>query len=278
MKNMLILLMSFFSVILIAEPVTVVSLSPALTDAVVLIGGVKQLAGKSSACNAPGTKEIPVAGDMGRPDVEKIIRLKPDHVISDTRHPGGRWQLLKDAGIKTIFLPGEKIADFPANLRKLGKLLGLEKQSETAAGEFEAEIAQLQKSVPAKKVRALIVFAVSPVVSCSKKSFIDEALNLAGVENLCADGRRAYFVVPSEYILRQMPEVIISAGVPETAVKSFFERKEFRYLPAVKKNRIIFIDPDKFCRAGMVLPQAIKALRQEIQRIVSPGAAVLPSR
>ena len=160
----------------------------------------------------------------------------------------------------------------------MGKLLKLENQSETAAGEFEAEITQLQKSVPEKKVKALIVFAVSPVVSCSKKSFIDEALNLAGVENLCADGRRAYFVVPSEYILRQMPEVIISAGVPETAVRSFFERKEFRYLPAVKKNRIIFIDPDKFCRAGMVLPQAIKALRQEIQRIVSPGAAVLPSR
>ena len=147
MKNMLILLMIFFSVILIAEPVKVVSLSPALTDAVVLIGGVKQLAGKSSACNTPGTEAVTIAGDMGRPDVEKIIRLKPDYLISDTRHPGGRWQLLKDAGIKLIFLPGEKIADFPANLRKLGKLLGLEKQSEISAQDFETQIAQLKKSV-----------------------------------------------------------------------------------------------------------------------------------
>lgn len=279
MKPGFILCISFSLAILTAAPVRVVSLSPALTDAVVLIGGVKQLAGKSSACSAPETKNIPVAGNMGYPDVEKIIRLNVDYVISDTRHPGGRWQLLELAGIKTVFLPGEKLADFPDNLRKLGKLLKLEKQSGIAAENFETQIAQLRQSIPKDKVRALIVFAVAPAVSCSKKSFIDEALNLAGVENVCADGKRAYFVVPSEYILRQMPEVIISAGVPEKAVKDFFARQEFRHLPAVKNNRIIFIDPDKFCRAGKALPQAIKALRQEIfQQMVSPGAAVLPSK
>lgn len=269
----------FCFAVLSAQAVKVVSLSPALTDAVILLGGVKQLAGRSSACNAPGSENILVAGNMGNPDVEKIIRLKPDYVISDTRHPGGRWQLLSLAGIKTVFLPGEKLSDFPDNLRKLGKLLALEESGRIAANNFETQIAQLRQSVPKAKVRALIVFAVAPAVSCSKKSFIDEALNLAGVENICADGKRSYFVVPSEYILRQMPEVIISAGVPEAAVKSFFERQEFRHIPAVKKDRIIFIDPDKFCRAGKALPQAIKALRQEIdQRMVSPGAAVLPSK
>ena len=279
MKPSFIFCILFNLAVLIAAPVRVVSLSPALTDAVVLIGGVKQLAGRSSACNAPETENIPVAGNMGTPDVEKIIRLKPDYVISDTRHPGGRWQLLSLAGIKTVFLPGEKLSDFPDNLRKLGKLLALEESGRIAANNFETQIAQLRQSVPKDKVRALIVFAVAPAVSCSKKSFIDEALNLAGVKNICADGKRSYFVVPSEYILRQMPEVIISAGVPEAAVKSFFERQEFRHIPAVKKDRIIFIDPDKFCRAGKALPQAIKALRQEIdQRMVSPGAALLLSK
>ena len=279
MKKFFILTILSASLILTAKPVKVVSLSPALTDAVVLLGGVKQLIGRSSACNAPGTKNIPVSGNMGNPDVEKIIRLKPDYVISDTRHPDGRWQLLELAGIKTVFLPGEKLSDFPDNLRKLGKLLEMEEQSRIAAENFETQITQLRQSVPKKKIRALAVFAVAPVVSCSKKSFIDEALNLAGVENICADGKRSYFVVPSEYILRKMPEIIISAGVPEEAVKRFFERKEFRHIPAVKNNRIIFIDPDKFCRAGKDLPQAIKLLRQEIfQRMVSPGAAVLPSK
>ena len=264
MKRFLVFALLAASAVLQAGAVKVVSLSPALTDAVVLIGGVKQLAGRSSACNAPGTENIPVTGNMGQPEAEKVIRLKPELVISDTRHPGGQWQHLERAGLKVSFFPGEKIADFPANLRKLGKMLKREAQSEAVAADFEAEISRLQKTIPAKKVRALIVFAVAPVVSCSKTSFIDEALTLAGVENICRDGKRSYFVVPSEYILRRMPEVIIAAGVPEAAVKGFFERKEFRHLPAVVKRRIIFIDPDKFCRAGRELPQAIEALRQKL--------------
>ena len=137
MKPSFIFCILFNLAVLIAAPVRVVSLSPALTDAVILIGGVKQLAGKSSACNAPETENIPVAGNMGNPDVEKIIRLKPDYVISDTRHPGGRWQLLSLAGIKTVFLPGEKLSDFPDNLRKLGKLLALEESGGIAAKNFE---------------------------------------------------------------------------------------------------------------------------------------------
>ena len=108
MKHILIAALLLFSAALTAKQVKIVSLSPTLTDAVVLIGGISQLAGRSSACNAPGTENIPVAGNMGNPDAEKIIRLKPDYVISDTRHPGGRWQLLELAGIKMIFLPGSE--------------------------------------------------------------------------------------------------------------------------------------------------------------------------
>ena len=278
MKRVFSIIIVLFFAVLSAGQLKVVSLSPALSDAVVLIGGKGALAGRSSACDAVEISAVPIAGSMGRPAVEQVIKLRPDAVISDSCYPGNHWQVLERAGVKVIFLPGEKISDFPANLRMLGKMLKLEKNAARAAQSFEQEIEELQKSLPAKRVRALIVFAVSPVISCSEKSFINEALLLAGVQNICAEGKRAYFTVSSEYILRREPEVIISAGVPEAAVKSFFSRPEFRHIEAVKRQRIIAIDPDKFCRAGKNLPQAIKALRQEIQRLYSPGKTVLPSR
>ncbi|MBO5822356.1 MAG: ABC transporter substrate-binding protein [Lentisphaeria bacterium] len=278
MKTLFFAMILFFSAALSAAPVKLVSLSPAVSDAIVLIGGKAALAGRSSACNAPEISAVPIAGVMGRPEVERVIKLQPDFVVSDTMYPGNHWQVLERAKIKVIFLPGEKISDFPANLRYLGKLLKLEKSAQTAAENFEQQIAALKKNPPARQVQALIIFGVSPAISCSKKSFITEALTLAGVQNICADGKRAYFAVSSEYILRHNPELIISAGVPEAAVKSFFARAEFRHLKAVKQRRIISIDPDRFCRAGKNLPQAINALRQQIQQIYSPGAADLPSR
>ena len=260
-----------------AQP-RVVSLSPAISDALVLIGGEKYLCGRSRACNAPGIEEVPTAGNMGDPAVEKIIKLKPDYVISDTRNPNGKWQVLERAKIKQIFLPGNKISDFPSNLRFLGRLLNLEANAEKAAAEFERQIAVLQSDIPEHRQKTLIIFSVAPVISCSEKSFVHEALTLAGGKNICAGGRRSYSTVGAEYIIRSNPEVIVAAGVPEEAVKKYFSRPEFRTLTAVKKNRIVFIDPDKFCRAGANLPQAIKALRQKLQQSDSPGATVLPSR
>lgn len=278
MKLLFSVMMLFCFAALAAKPVKVVSLAPAVSDAIVLIGGKSTLAGRSSACNAPELAAVPIAGVMGRPEVERVIKLNPDYVISDTVYPGNHWEVLKRAKIRVIFLPGEKISDFPANLRKLGKLLKLETSAQKAAAEFERQIGALQKSIPPRQVKALIIFGVAPAISCGKRSFVTGALTLAGVENVCADGKKAYFAVSSEYILRQNPELIISAGVPEAAVKSFFARAEFRHIQAVKHQRIIFIDPDQFCRAGKNLPQAISALRQKIRQIYSPGAADLPSR
>ena len=241
--------------------VRIVSLAPAVTDAIVEIGAVDLLCGRSRVCDAPGTAAIPVAGDMGLPAVEKILQLRPTHVISDTRHPGGKWKFLEQRGIKVIFLPGKKIADFPENIRFLGKLANREKAAGIAAENFEKKIAELRNIPAGRSSRALAVFAVPPVISCGGNSFVNEALELAGADNICGRMERSYFTLSPEYIIKSAPEVIIIAGVPETAVKQYFKRPEFRSLPAVKKQNFIVIDPNKFCRAGRRLPDAIRQLK-----------------
>ena len=241
----------------------VISLSPGVTDAICAIGGKRYLCGRSSACNAPGTSGIPVAGNMGFPALEKVLHLRPTHLISDTKHPDGKWKLLERAGIKVIFLPGKSIDDYPDNLRFLGKLLNLGKNAGRAAAEYEQKISQLRKSIPVRKCKVLPVFGTAPVISCGKESFIHEALLLAGGENICGIAGKSYFTVSTEYILMQQPEVIIFGGIPEAVIKTYFSRREFRNLPAVKNNRIIEVDADDFCRAGTRLPESVKALREQ---------------
>ena len=278
MKYFVIIMLLLTGALTVQAHPRVVSLAPAVSDAIVFAGGKMYLCGRSRACNAPGVETLPVAGDMGNPAVEKIIKLKPDFVISDTRNPNGKWQILEKAKIKLIFLPGEKISDFPANLRYLGRLLKLEERAEKSAVEFEREIAFLHSQIPERRIRTLIVFSVAPVISCNEKSFIHEALILAGADNICSGTPRNYSTVSAEYIIRSNPELIISAGVPDDVVKKYFSRPEFSQLAAVKKKRIVSVDPDNFCRAGKNLPQAIKNLRQQIQQFDSPGAMPLPSR
>ena len=273
-KIVLLLAVGVILPVLSARELRVISLSPALTDAIVEIGAADLLCGRSSGCDAPGTKKIPIAGNMGYPNVEKILLLRPDYVISDTRHPGGNWKFLSRQGIKVLFLPGESLGDYPANIRKLGKILARENGAEKVAKKYEEKIAELRTSIPANPRRVLIVFAVPPVISCGKQSFVNEALKLAGAANICGTVERSYFTVSTEYILKSAPEVIITTGVPETLVKKYFQRPEFRMVPAVKEQNFIAIDPDEFCRAGHKLPEAVARLKRQISKnAVSPGAA-----
>ena len=266
-KKLLFILCIATSIAICAKEVKVVSLSPGVTDAICAIGGVEYLCGRSSACNAPEAAKVPVAGKMGLPAMEKIIQLRPTHIISDTKHPGGNWKMLETLGIKVVILPGKRVNDYAENLRKLGKILKLEAAAEVAVKKFENEISALKSKAPAKAVKVLIVLGVPGVISCGRTSFIHEAVTLAGGENICGTMEKGYFTVSAEYILKAEPEVIICAGLAAEVVKKHFFRREYRNLPAVKHGRFIEVDADNFCRIGSRLPGAIAALNKILSAI-----------
>ena len=71
-----------------AVPGGAVTLSPGATEAVITAGGAAQLRGRSSACLMPEVRHLPLAGDFGVPNVEKILRTRATMVITDTRASG----------------------------------------------------------------------------------------------------------------------------------------------------------------------------------------------
>ena len=245
----------------------IVSLSPAVTDMICDIGAADMLCGISSACNAPQARGKTVAGEMGKPNVKIVLKLHPDLLITDTRYPGTHWNQLEKFKIPVLFLPSEKIDDFPAALRLLGRRLGVSAAAERAAAEFESRISLLRRTKTPRPLRVLIIFNVNPLVSCGKNCFVSESITLAGARSVTENSAKSYFTLPSEFVLRSDPAVIISAGVPENIVKTFFARNEFRNVSAVRSKRIIFIDADKFCRAGMKLPDAVTELRTKLRQM-----------
>ena len=150
-------------------------------------------------------------------------------------------------------------------MRLLGKRLGVSTAAERAAVEFENRISLLRRTKTDRPLRVLIIFNVNPLVSCGKNSFVSESITLAGAKSVTENSAKSYFTLPSEFVLRSDPEVIISAGVLEKTVETFFARNEFRDVSAVRGKRIIFIDADKFCRAGTRLPDAISELRNKLR-------------
>lgn len=242
----------------------VVSLSPAVTELVIYAGGKEQLCGRSSACTMPEVDYLPVAGDLGLPFVEAVLKNRATMLITDIYHPQARWDLLRRCGVKVELLANRDIADLPENLRRISKLLALpeaEKKAEILSG----MIAQLHRDRPEKTSKAVVLFGVSPLVSCGKETFISSAMELAGLENCATTAGQGYFVLAPEFLLSAMPEYILIVGVPEAVAKEFFQRSIYRHIPACRQGNIIFLAPEKWARLTPALLPEIGKLQQLVK-------------
>ena len=236
----------------------VVSLSPAVTELVIFAGGRAQLCARSSACTMPEVKHLPIAGDLGKPFPEAVLRHRAALIISDIVHPQANWQVLQRCGIKIELLNNRSIDDLTRNVRRIGKLLALP-GSEAAAAGLSGQIAELKRRRPSRLRPAVVLFGVSPLISCGDDTFIAAALDLAGVENLAAPAGKKYFVLTPEFLCTVRPELLIFIGVTGAQAEKMLEKSSFRHL---RRCRRIFLAPDIW---GRLTPGMIPAVA-ELQR------------
>ena len=259
--SIIFLLTAFFSAVAAEK---VVSLSPAVTELIIYAGGADRLCGRSRACEIiPQVRHLPVAGDLGKPFAEAVLRSGATLVVSDARHPAAGWDVLRRCGVKVEILPAEKLDDLPGNLRKIGSRLDCPAAEPLADG-IEKKLGDLRNSVPGKKFRGLIVFGTAPLIACGQETFISDAARLAGVENIAGNAGTGYFILSPEFLISAAPEVILIIGVPKAAVKEFFSRELYRNIPAVRSGRIIVLDREKWSRLTPVILDASRELRQQL--------------
>jgi iron complex transport system substrate-binding protein len=79
------------------------------------LGQESCLVGRSSACDYPEkVKDLPAAGNMGIPFMEKLASLKPDYVFVSGFRDKRVKKAIEELGIKVIVVPGETLSDYTA--------------------------------------------------------------------------------------------------------------------------------------------------------------------
>ena len=241
----------------------VVSLSPAVTETICAIGGEKLLRGRCTACNSPESiRKLPAAGDLGKPNVEAVLLLKPDLTVSDLAIPGGGWKLLEAANAATLILPCRTLEDYPHNVAELGKRLHLEAQAATEIARFERELATLKEFRPEKRPDVLVLFSLRPLITCGKNSFVSRLVALAGGNNLGDRYQGDYFVISTEQLALTPPDVVVLTGMngSDAAIAEIPGAADW---PAVKNHRIVGDVPaDEICRLGPRTLHGTAALRR----------------
>ena len=235
----------------------VVSLMPSYTEIIFALGAGGELVGVTNFCNWPSSAAaIEKTGDYLRPNVEKVYSLKPDLVFTGAWASASSAKQLAALGIKVVALPEEKTArDIFSTIKRIAAELGRKAQAE----KLELDLKALLPADAPRKPLKVYLEADAGGWTTGGRSFLSDAIHLAGGANIFAAEKRGYFQATWEEVLLLDPDAVILLAGTEA---EFLARPMAATLSAVKAGRIITtLDRDAFARPGPRLFPEIAKLK-----------------
>ena len=233
-------------------PRRIVSLVPAVTEMLFAIGAGPQVVAVSSYDqDPPEVRTLPRVGALLDPDVERILSIRPDLVITY----GSQTDLQQQLGRASIALFDYRhagLADITTTMRRLGAVTGHAKQADDRADLLEQRIRAIrEKAASLPRPRTLLVFgrergALRNIYASGGRGFLHDMLEAAGGSNIFADVARESVQATTELILARAPEVILevrSADIltAEEASREAASWAPLASVPAVRSKRVVVL-------------------------------------
>ena len=188
-----------------------VSLVPSVTEMLFAVGAGPQVVGVSSFDKTPAEVATrPRVGALLDPDLERILSLKPDLVVTYGSQDALHEQLAR-AKIASFTYRHGGIGDTLETLEAIGARTGHASAGREAAQVLRAQLTAVRMRVDGRpRPKVLLVFGREPgsirnVWVSGGKGFLHELLDVAGADNVFADVDRENVQATSELLLARAP-------------------------------------------------------------------------
>lgn len=246
----------------------IVSLAPHVTELVYAAGAGARLVGVTAYSDyPPEATRLPLLGDSGKVDVERILALKPDLIIGwqSGNHMGDLAQLER-LGFKVFVTEPRHLQDIPRLLRRIGELAGTSGEAEAAARDFEKRRLDLQRRFAARPhVSVFYQIWDSPLMTVNGEHLINDVISLCGGRNVFAGVGALTPTVSAEAVLAADPRVIVASGSLYRDDRVWQAWRRFPNLAAVKAEHLFFVDPDLIQRHTPRILQGARRLCEQLE-------------
>ncbi|MFA5393994.1 MAG: ABC transporter substrate-binding protein [Candidatus Ratteibacteria bacterium] len=250
-------------------PQRIISLGPALTEEIYLLGVQDRLVGCTVYCQRPeAAKHKQKVGTVVEVSVEKIVALKPDLILATSLTDPRARERFQQLGMRIVTFP--EADNFDGICRQffdLGKMVGREEKARKIIEQAKQEVDLVtRRAAGTVKPKVFLEIGTKPLFTVTRDSFINEFIVLAGGVNVAAEARSGLY--SREKVVAQNPDVIIvvSMGVASDQEKKLWQK--FKILSAVKNNRIYILDSDKVCSPT---PVSFAEVLKEISLLLYPA-------
>jgi iron complex transport system substrate-binding protein len=232
--------------------------------------------GVTRFCRYPPEAQLkPKIGDYTSPNLEAITALRPDLVVIQTNpvHLADRLHALK---LNVLEIDQENIAAIYKSIQQVAAATGTGPAAATLTTSLHEGLAKIRAKVSSlPRVRVMFVIGRSPgrldgLVVAGRASYLNEAIEIAGGENVFKNAKAAYPEVSLEEVMARNPKVIVDMGDMSDTVGVTEQHKravialwnQIPNLAAVKQHRVFAVASDIFVVPGPRVIDATKAFAE----------------
>jgi len=263
----------------------IVSTSPSATEMLFALGLGDRVVAVSQFCRyPPQVTSLPKVGTILRPDLERIVTLRPDLVvISDKNAEFG--DRLAAAQIPFVAVATTSLADISSAMVRIGAAAGVEAHARAVVADMVQRLERIQRRSPVSgRPKVLLIMgrtadSLTGIIAVGAGSYLNELVTIAGGVNVVA----GVSTVPHpklslESILRMDPDVIVDtidmgATERDRARRNLLSRalwQRYQTLSAVRTDRVHAAETDALFVPGPRVVDAAEWLAQVIHPEIHP--------
>ena len=240
-------------VVVPTQPQRVVSLSPAVTEILFALGAQDLLVGRTDFCVYPAeAQDIPSIGGISNLNIESILSMQPDLVISGSMVGKKVTDQMDAMGVPMVcVIEKPKFEALYDNITAIGKLVGKEHEADSlnkvlscellALSEADAIVTSQPLNTQNSQLKTpscyyVVGYGAGGNFTAGGNTFINDIIRMAGGRNIAEDIEGWSYSL--EALVQEDPDYIIVRREDSAA---FCGMKPYNRLSAVRNGHVIGI-------------------------------------
>ena len=269
-KKISIIIFFLFSVISFSKEYNrIASGSPTITEILYELGLKNKIIAMDKNSDVKELDEMKIPKiSFYQMNTESIFSLKADLIILSTFNKADREdfiQFMKEKGTDVIYISDIKtVEDIYKCIMEIGEKTERKPEAEKVISKMEKEINEVREISKNIKNKKKVYFEISPFPSMytfGKNVFMNEMLEIAGVENIFND-KSGWFIPSLEVIAARNPDIIFTSTYQvDDPVKEIIDRGNWNIIKAVREGKIYLISKEAV-RPSIKIIEIIKKIAE----------------
>jgi iron complex transport system substrate-binding protein len=259
-------------------PQRIISVVPNVTETLFALGlGDKVIAVGDYDSFPPEVEKKPRIGGLLNPNIEKIIEMHPDLVITYGSQEALR-ERLQSLGIHLLPFTHGNVEHTLNYMLELGHVVGAEHRAKDIVREIRNTFDEMRGLAPSKRPKILIVHdrgagTLGSFYSVGAKAFQHDLIAIAGGQNLFADVDRETIQPTLEEVIARKPDIILETLPPPLTEAEEAQRKKDWETLGLAKGHIYVVAESYLLVPGPRLALAAKRISEIIHGLPAPSQA-----